>query len=263
MTAPIARREGRAFGRTTHWYVRTDTGEKVPGVTTIIGQGLAKPFLVPWGINTTAEAAVNEWDDLAAMPPADRLKRLKKAAYDERDAAAKRGTEIHDLAERIGRGEEVDVPDELAGHVESAVKFYDEWQPEVVLAERVCFHLQYGWAGTFDLIARFPDGRVALLDWKTSKRIYEDTALQLAAYRWSTHYVDDDGEAQPMPAVDWCGVVHIRADGYDVVEMRADEHVLRHMRYVAAIARVRDEMPDWVSDHLPAPQPVLDLEVTA
>ena len=58
MTAAIRRVEGKAFGKPTHWYVWNDTGAKCPGVTTIIGQGLAKPFLVPWGINTTAEGAV-------------------------------------------------------------------------------------------------------------------------------------------------------------------------------------------------------------
>ena len=86
-----------------------------------------------------------------------------------------------------------------------------------------------------------------------STRIYSDTALQLAAYRYSTHYLDDDGAAVPMSPVDWCGVIHIRADGYSVVEMRADEYVLRRMRYVAALARARDKMDSWVSDALSAP----------
>lgn len=263
MTAPIARREGRSFGRATHWYVRTDTGEKVPGVTTLLKEGLPAPALVGWGIRSVAEYAVNHWDDLAAMQVADRLKELKGSPYAERDAAAARGTEVHDIAERLARGEEVDVPDELAGHVEAAVRFLDEWQPEVVLAERVCWHLDYGWAGTFDLIARFPDGRVALLDYKTSKGVYGETAFQLAAYRACTHYLDDDGEAQPMPAVDWCGVVHVRADGYDVYEMRADEQVLRQMRYIAAVARAKKAAEQYRGDSLPAPVPTLPLEVTA
>lgn len=251
-TAPITRREGKSFGRASHWYVDAN-GLKIPGVTSILSDGLPKPALVGWGIKSVAEYAIDHWDDLAEEKPSDRLKTLKGSPYAVRDEAASRGTAVHHIAERLAAGEEVEYEDELAGHVESAVRFLDEWQPRVILAEKSCYNLEYGWAGTFDLIAEFPDGRTALLDYKTSKGVYPDTGLQLAAYRYSTHYTDDAGEPQPMPAVDWCGVVHVRADGYDVYELRADESVLLRMRYVAAVARLKGEMPAWKSDALPAP----------
>lgn len=250
--APIRRKEGRSFGRATHWYVDAN-GLKVPGVTTLIGEGLPKPALVGWGIKSVAEYAVDHWDEVAALSPSERLKTLKGSPYAERDAAASRGTAVHHIAERLAAGEEVEYEDELAGHVESAVRFLDEWQPRVILAERPCYNLEFGWAGTFDLIAEFPDGRTALLDYKTSKGVYPDTGLQLAAYRYATDYTDEAGESQPMPAVDWCGVVHVRSDGYDVFEIRADESVLLRMRYVAAVARLRNEMPAWKSEALTAP----------
>lgn len=251
-TAPIHRKEGRSYGRATHWYVDAN-GLKVPGVTTIIGNGLPKPALVGWGIKSVAEYAVDHWDEVAELAPSERLRVLKGSPYAARDEAASRGTAVHHIAERLAAGEEVEFEDELAGHVESAVRFLDEWQPRVILAEKSCYNLEFGWAGTFDLIAEFPDGRTALLDYKTSKGVYPDTALQLAAYRYSTHYTDEAGESHPMPAVDWCGVVHVRADGYDVYELRVDETVLLRMRYVAAVARLKGEMPAWKSDALTAP----------
>lgn len=259
---PVRRIDKMYRGKPTHYYV-DGNGETIPGVTTLIDHGKPKPALVGWGIKSVAEYAVNRWDDLADLPVADRLRELKGSPYAERDAAASRGTEVHGLAERIGRGEEVEVPDELAGHVESAVAFYDEWRPRIILAETTCYNLTFGWAGTLDMVAEFPDGRRALLDFKTSKGVYADTGLQLAAYRYATHYIGDDGEPHPMPEVDWCGVIHVRADGYDVYPIRADEHVLKQMRYVAAVARAVDEMDSWKLPALPAPQPTLDLGVTA
>lgn len=251
-TAPITRKEGRSFGRATHWYLDAN-GLKVPGVTSLLSDGLPKPALVGWGIKSVAEYAVDHWDEVAALSPSERLKVLKGSPYAERDAAANRGTAVHHIAERLAAGEEVEYEDELAGHVESALRFLDEWQPRVILAEKSCYNIEFGWAGTFDLIAEFPDGRTALLDYKTSKGVYPDTGLQLAAYRYSTHYTDDDGEAHPMPSVDWCGVVHVRSDGYDVYEIRADETVLLRMRYVAAVARLKAEMNEWKSDALTPP----------
>lgn len=262
MTAPIRRVDRTYRGRPTHHYV-DEHGERIDGVTTILKDGKPSPALIGWGIRSVAEYAVNHWDDLAGLPVADRIKTLKGSPYAERDEAARRGTEVHAIAERIGRGEEVDVPDELAGHVESAVRFYDEWQPRILLAEVVVYNMEHRYAGTLDFIAEFPDGRVGLCDFKTSKGVYADTALQLAAYRNASHYLDDDGEPQPMPAVDWCGVVHVRADGYDVYELRADEHVYRRFRYVQVVARMMAEMDEWKSGALDAPQPMLDLGVTA
>jgi hypothetical protein len=43
-----------------------------------------------------------------------------------------------------------------------------------------------------------------------------DTAFQLAAYRYATHYLDGDGTIQPMKAVGECGVIWLRADGYEL-----------------------------------------------
>src|SRR5690348_10872436 len=100
-------------------------GRKADGVTTLIGDGIPKPALVNWAANTTAAYAVDHWDALDGMSPSQRLERLKKARYLDLDKAAKRGTEVHGIAEKLAHGEEVEVPDELAGHISSAVAFLD------------------------------------------------------------------------------------------------------------------------------------------
>lgn len=235
-TPPMRRKEGTSYGKPTHWYVDS-TGLKIPGVTTIIGDGVPKPALIRWGMNTTAEYAINRWDQLGELPVADRLKELKGAAYAERDAAAKRGTEVHALGESLVHGLEVDVPDELAGHVESYVRFLDEWEPVVLVSEAAVCNYAVGYAGTLDLIADV-NGQRLLIDLKTTRSgIYGETALQLAAYRYAEVYLDKAGVEQPMIPVDGCAAVWVRADGYDLIPVVADEAVFTEFRYAGRVAR--------------------------
>ena len=80
---PVRRVDRMSFGKPTHHYEDPE-GRRIPGVTTLIGNGVPKPALIRWGMNVTAEYAVDRWDELAAEPVAARLKELKGAAYAER-----------------------------------------------------------------------------------------------------------------------------------------------------------------------------------
>lgn len=251
--SPMRRVDGTHFGKPTHHYEDAN-GVRIPGVTTIINDGVPKPAMIRWGMNTTAEYAVNRWDDLSKLPVADRLKELKGAAYADRDNAARRGTEVHALGEELVHGREVDVPDELAGHVESYVKFLDEWEPSVVLSEAAVVNYTVGYAGTLDLVADIGDTRW-LLDLKTTRSgVYGETALQLAAYRWAEFYVEPDGREDLMPEVDRCGVVWVRADGYDLVPVTVEPWVFTEFRYAARTARWQTSLSKQVvGQPLPAP----------
>jgi len=240
----------RNYGRGHSYYLGD---RKLDGVTTLIGNGLPKPALVNWAARTAAEKAVNEWDRLAELPVAERLKQIQKAPDESRNAAAVKGTRIHALADPLSRGEEVDVPDELAGHVESCVKFLDDWEPEHVVTEAPVYHEKYLYAGTLDLMAKM-HGEWWLLDFKTSASgAYGDTAFQLAAYRYATHILDDDGELHPMPPVDRCGVIWLRADGYDLYPYDADESVWRQFLYIQQVAKAAAASRDYKGDALTPP----------
>lgn len=229
----------RNYGKNHAYYLR---GEKLDGVTTLLSNGLPKPALVNWAANTTAEFAVNHWDELAEMAVADRLKDLKAARFADRDAAAQRGTEVHELAERLARGEEVEVPDAIRGHVESARDFLDDFEVEVILSETSCVHQAAQYAGTFDLLLtsrKFP-GRVILADWKTNRSgIYPETALQLTAYARSTHYLDADGQLQPISelGITDCWAIWIRSDGYEVYPMSNTDETWKAFGHIVAVAR--------------------------
>lgn len=245
-----------------HWYIDTDTGVKVPGVTTLLGSGTPKPALIEWAGSATAEYAVDHWDELAELAPSVRLKTLKRARYADRDAAANRGTQVHAFAERLVTGDRVAVPDELAGHVESYVRFLDDFDVQPVLVERTVHSRRHGYCGTFDLIADLldpddPEQRQRwLLDIKTSRSgVFGEVALQLAAYRFADVWIDEDDRVEhDMPDVDLVGAVHVRADDYDLIPLEAGAEQQRTFLYVAQVAAFVDNARDLVGEPVESPQ---------
>lgn len=257
-----------------HWYVDEDTGIKVPGVTSIVGDGLPKPALINWSGDATADYALNNWDTLAAMPPADRLKAMKGGRYATRDEAANRGTQVHRLADRLIRGEQVTVPAGLEGYVKSYVQFLDDFDVQPVHVEAVVYSETNAHVGTLDLIAdllfpdmpeyddlpRTPDGYVrSLIDIKTSRSgIFGDVAVQLAPYRHSEFLITTDPETGDetvidMPAVEWTGAVHVTADGYELRPVLAGPDQYRAFLYIQQVARFCDTSRDLVGDPVVPP----------
>jgi hypothetical protein len=237
-------------------YYRDATGARVPGVTSILGEGVPKPALINWAANATAEYAVDRWDDLAALGPAKRLKELQGARYAEKDSAARRGTEVHRAAELLLAGKTVQVPDEIAGHVESYARFLDEFQVEPVHVEFSCLSYRWGYAGTADLCARLTiDGaRVTVLaDLKTSRSgIYGETALQLAAYRYAERWAVDGAEIDPV-VVDHCVGIHVRGDGYSLIPVEAGEQEHKDFLYAQRVAQFGARARDLVGAAIVAP----------
>jgi hypothetical protein len=244
-TAPFRRVE-TAKG---HAY-KDANGARVPGVTTILGDGIPKPALINWAANATAEAAINDWERLSVLKPAARLKELQGARYAEKDAAGKRGTEVHAAAEKLLAGKAVQVPDEIAGHVEAYARFLDEFEVEPVHVEFSCFSYKWGYAGTADLCATLtlPErGRALVLaDLKTTRSgIFGETALQLAGYRYADKWAVDGVEFDP-PQVDYCVGIHVRGDGYQLLPVEVSEMEFKDFLYAQRIAQFAARSRDLV-----------------
>lgn len=165
---------------------------------------------------------------------------LKEAGDRERDIAADRGTEVHDLAERLAQGEVVDVPAELAGHIRSWYAFVERWKMRFIATEFTVFHLKYGYAGTGDFLGYselHPEWGLILGDYKTSvSGIWADICLQLAAIRFAQFigrckdkpdFHTDHSQCEfltdstTLPKVKTCVGVQITELGFQVVPARA------------------------------------------
>lgn len=228
------------FYQKSHRY-RLD-GSWVPGVTTLIKKGLPKPALPYWSARTVAEWVADNPDltedlkRLGGRGPAVAF--LKELPWQKRDDAAIRGTDVHALAERLAHGEEVEVPEHLAGHVQGYVDWLDANQPEVLLTERPVASRQWRYAGTFDLVAKL-DGVTWLLDVKTSSGVYGSTALQLTAYGNAEFYLAEDGTEQPLPPIERYGVLHVTEYGTTLhyLPTSANEAAWKDFLHVAHVGR--------------------------
>jgi hypothetical protein len=271
-TPPVTRKQR---GK-NHSYVDAN-GHLIPGVTTILGNGVPKPALINWAASATAEYAVDHWDELGDAPVAARLKTLNGARYETTDKAKKRGTEVHAYGERLVKGESVKgIPDELRGHTEAYVRFLDQFHVDPVLIEATVVSYKYGYAGTLDLIADLAtgdDGAVErwLLDLKTNEKgIYGETALQLAAYRYAEKYLGDDGKEHDMIPVQRTGAIHITSDAAQLIPTTSGEGQLRAFWYAGQVAQFVDSSRDLIGAAIhphdsdaPVARVVYDQEPTA
>lgn len=237
-------------------------GAECDGVTTILGSGLPKPALLPWGIKAVATYAADHLERLVEMQPMGReaiISALKQAPYTDRDQAAKRGTEIHALAEQLVHGREVNVPEELTGYVEACVQFLDDWQVKPLSVERPVASRQWKYMGTYDLVAEVVGGRRPIIDYKSSRSgIFAETVLQLAAYRYAEVYLDpDDVTERPMAdlGIDSAMAVWLRPDGYSVYELPADERAFKDFLHVRWIAQWMKGSRDICGDPIQVPRP--------
>lgn len=264
----IKKSNGRA-----HWYIDADTGERVPGVTTILDEGLPKKALINWSANATAEYAVDNWDELSKLAPSARFKKLQGGRYEAKDAAANRGTQVHKIGERLLNGERVVVPDLLRGYVESYVRFMDEFQLRARHIEAVVYSEQHRYVGTLDIfgdillpdmpeydyLPRDEDGFVcnALIDAKTNRSgIFGETALQLAGYRycdWMQTDPADPDSVIPMPEVTFTGAVWVRPDGYDLKPVVTGPEQHRAFLYAQQVGIFDQGARDLIGDPIEPP----------
>jgi hypothetical protein len=202
-------------------------GKRAIGVTTAL-KALPKN-LVGWSARTVADYVISHPELLQTLirEGGDEPTRefLASLPFQQRNAAAVRGTAVHALADRVMRGEEVEVPEDLEPYVESYIAFCDEWNPEPVHSELVVASRKHGYAGTLDSVQHINLRGLGTVqvDYKTGRGVYGEVALQTAAYRYADVYLDADGNEQPMIPLDGCYVLHIRPEGYEFMPLDAGE----------------------------------------
>ena len=160
--------------------------KRVPGVTTVIGRFKRAEGLMHWAWQKGCDG---------------------EDYREEKNQAATLGTIAHEIIDRYVHGADVPYSVEVefgilpfeAELVATAVDAFLEWwwpyeqHCEVIATETrlICPKLMFG--GTPDGVFRYRD-KVCLFDWKTSKRLYDDYNVQLAAYNylWNTYGVEKE-----------------------------------------------------------------------
>lgn len=159
--------------------------DKPKGVTTILGQTLAKD-LIGWAVGCCTEYLRSK---LPVVTEND-LVEAAKAYTVKRDAGADTGTEAHAKVENylMGRPQAGTPSVEAQNAFNAFVNWFETMQPEVINVEEVIYSEKLTYAGTYDCMLRI-NGRVVLCDLKTtnaSKRaprgVYAENFIQLGAY---------------------------------------------------------------------------------
>jgi hypothetical protein len=240
-------------------------GKPVPGVTTLLKDGLPKPALIYWSARTVAEYVADNPDAIETLRDMGRepmVNALKGVPWEKRDKAAAKGTDIHALAERVVHGEDVEVPEELVDSVQGYADWLDRFDVRPVLTERSCANRKHWYAGRFDLIADIGPDRW-LLDAKTGGA-YPDAALQLDAYRNAEFYVDDDDPdtEHPMPeGITRLGIVHIGDGGTTLYPMQSDGYPFKVFQHVAWLAKQKKAVESFRLEPITEPSELEYLHV--
>lgn len=224
----------RVPGPLGRYYVHPTTGEKLPGVTSVLSI-LAKPNLVRWQISGARKDGAMRalrWAErhpLTAPPEAATVTAALRAsrASPEDTTARDMGTLIHALAEdRLRSGQWPDKPPDgeafaFAVQLRNAV---DALRPEPMLSEATVWNARDGYAGTLDAVVRI-EGRPVLLDLKTGRTgVHAEMSLQLAAYRYGIQLLD----GSRLPATDRAAILWVRPDTWQLIDVPAgpDEYRL-------------------------------------
>jgi hypothetical protein len=202
----------RTTGATARFY--EIEGQQLPSVTTILS-AIAKPALVKWAENTakaaTMDAAADLYIDLQRVGGGQLSRagylatlegRMGKQKQTEREMkkAQEIGTQAHALVEwsiRQRLGQAVGPRPAATSAAEWAFMAFEDWARdanlEPVFTEQVVWSSTHGYAGTMDLLAKV-DGKLAVIDFKTSKSVYAEYQLQVAAYM---HALNEMGHERP------------------------------------------------------------------
>lgn len=226
MTKPLVRRVETSTG---HYYC-DDRDISVPGVTTIL-KTLPKGALEKWTLRKAVALALEgegkwDWDGNGNI-----VDYLIGAGEREANKAASVGTNAHNFAEAHMLGKKPDLNalgKKEQKHALCYLNFVEDYQPNPILVEKVVTYIdpktnQPLYCGTIDLIAkltwndardskRLPndwiDGETWMCDYKASSSAPRPShALQTAAYRYATHWIDENGELQEMVPVDHGAVI--------------------------------------------------------
>ena len=171
-------------------YEHGGTGEKLISVTTILGEAIRKQG-VEWSKDSHIRKTIRS--KIGEELTESMVKEIMGSSGKAWKHAANIGTTVHDSIDAYLKGDEeaIDVPDPLV----PAMRAFMQWQTDhsrwryLESETAVLFQGQTSYAGTIDALFEDENGKLVLIDWKTSKTgkttgtgIYPEMYMQMSAY---------------------------------------------------------------------------------
>ncbi len=180
------------FNPSSHRYDVSDNGSKftqVSSVTTILNV-LAKPALVSWGVKCACNYVEENLKLLISgnsfsVQDAFKIVEQARTAHDRtRQEAADIGTNVHDWLAAYWTNEHCPAmpqdPKEVRC-IEAALDWISDHKVKPIRVEEAQYSRLHKICGRPDLIGHI-DGRLSVLDYKSTKFIYPEVCLQMTAY---------------------------------------------------------------------------------
>lgn len=226
-------------------------GRELPSVTSIRRMAGLPHGLHQWAINQVIDHALDNLGDIIARlalgdPAQLALVRheLREAATAERDRAAGLGTAVHDAA-ASGRAL-TEVGPEIAPRLRQYLDWLAVSRVEILASEFQVWNLTLGYAGTPDLLVRFPNGQIWLIDLKTGKGVYAEYALQLMPYTMAEFVGADDVIDEPLTElleqVSGMAILHLTDAAWEFIAVDANPATWAAFRGLLAFST-------WMHDH--------------
>lgn len=194
---------------------------RYPSVTSVL-RLVDKSSLIQWAVNLAVEWCVNNLDALMSRSVEAGIKSGKYRWKDYRNERASVGDGIHATieAEHLGTWS-FPVLDEEQSQI------IDQWRDlntrhviKPIYSEMTVFDTDRGYAGTLDGIWEI-DGKVCLVDIKTSKSTWPEHWYQLGALwqapTWMITTDDETWTAVSPSQVDRVAIVHLRSDFAEII----------------------------------------------
>lgn len=145
-------------------------------------------------VSPSVTEVLKPWSDFSMIPAA------------VLEAAAVRGTAVHDVCATIARGLPVlSIPQNIEGYVASYQRWFDLMVDEVLLVEERLVDIEFGYHGEPDLIVKSKFGEIILVDNKTPVQLMKTWQIQCAGY-WNLASKQGITPAK-------CGSVRLHPDG--------------------------------------------------
>ena len=179
-----------------HTYTLLPEKRRLTSVTSITSLiGFPKEIAMPWAIGLAREhlnAYLAEREDVIDKKELQGVIAEALSLYSKRRVeAADTGSLIHAYAESYAQSKidgtppptiGNDLPDAVMNGINGFLDFVNKNNVKFLEVERLVYSMKLGYVGLFDALIEI-DGKRMLTDWKSSKEIYPEMNLQLAAYR--------------------------------------------------------------------------------
>lgn len=184
-------------------------GIQLPSATTVLGI-LNKPYLIPWLRKLHRDGVTDmlvrhgkqklvgsdiifsqtQWGQLQE----EVVKFINSRGDEIRDAAMDIGNQAHAVIQLLSQDKQameqflrfsaegqapVSASDTV---VANALKWIQDSGMEMEWSERSVYHSMWHYAGTIDCMARDKQGKLWVIDWKSSNQLGRENAMQVAAY---------------------------------------------------------------------------------